>query len=266
MTTAAPPKPMLFGRLGIDRSGNPDAPIHIHPYPEVCHRGVVRPSVLALAVDMMAGFHAAEGAGSDWLFTTDLSVRAPSRFIPDRAITSGTLLRAGRTAVTSDVRMEVDGHLYAYGQAGFTRVPRRHGDPAEPDIHAVPAPSERPPLERPFVEEVGIEVTDPAAGRAAVVLRDELRNPAGVMQGAIVALLAEVAAEALADFHLGAPQVVTDLDVRYLAMGRVGPMEAEASWIGEPAGGSIAVTLRDRGTEGRVTTAVLARTAPAPEG
>ena len=265
MNATIPETPMLFGRLGIDRSGDPETPIHVNPYPAVCHRGVVRPSVLALAVDMMAGFHAAEGAGSDWLFTTDLSVRAPSRFIPERAVTSGTLLRAGRTAVTSDVRMEVDGQLYAYGQSGFTRVPRRHGDPPEPDIHAVPERAERHPLERPFAEEVGIEVTDPGSGRAEVVLRDALRNPAGVMQGAIVALLAEVAAEALADFHLGAPQIVTDLDIRYLAMGRVGPMTAEATWIGEPAGGSIQVMLRDRGNEDRVTTAVLARTAPAPE-
>ena len=65
--------------------------------------------------------------------------------------------------------------------------------------------------------------------------------------------------------NLGAPQIVTDLDLRYLAMGRVGPMEAEARWIGEPGGGSISVTLRDRGNEDRVTTAALARTAPAPE-
>ena len=254
---------MLFGRLGVERSADPDAPVHIYPYPQVCHRGVVRPSVLVLAVDMMAGFYAADGAGTDWVFTTDLSLRAPSHVIPERIETSGSLLRAGRSTVTSDVRMEVDGALFAYGQASFARVARRHGDPEQPDIHATPPELARPQLERSLFEEVGVEITDPAAGRAELVLRDDLRNPAGVMQGAIVSFLAETAAEALADHTLGGPQVVTEIDVRYLAMGRVGPMRAESEWIGPPAAGAIRVTLRDSGNRDRQTAAVLVRTVTA---
>jgi acyl-coenzyme A thioesterase PaaI-like protein len=258
------PSSPIFGRMGVDRTGDPEVPVRVNPYPQVCHRGVVRPSVLVMAIDVMAGFHAAAAAGTDWYFTTDLSLRAPSRAIPGQLVVTGSLLRAGRGTVSSDVRMEVDGRLHAYGQAGFARVPRRAGDPAQPDIHAIPPAAERIPLARPLVEEVGVHVTDAASGRAELALRDELRNPAGVLQGAVVALLAEVAAEALADHHLGIPQIVTDLDVRYLAMGRIGPIEAQASWIGPPEGRTVCVTLRDRGNEGRITTAVLARTTDAP--
>lgn len=257
---------VLFTRLGMEHTGDPAAPLRLRPHPALCHRGVVRPSVIALAVDMMAGYYAQVGAGTDWIFTTDLSLRAPARSIPECALVSGSLLRAGRSSVTSDVRLEVDGALYAYGQAGFIRVARRHGDPAQPDIHASPMRGAPRPLARPLHEEVGIAVTDAAGGRAEVELRDALRNPAGVMQGAIVALLAEVAAEALADASLGVPQVVTDLDIRYLAMARTGPMRAHASWVGPPGEGAISVLLRDAGNGDRITTSVLARTAAAPGG
>ena len=105
---------------------------------------------------------------------------------------------------------------------------------------------------------------DPDSGRVEVVMRDALRNAEGGMQGALVALLVEVAALALADAVCSVPQVVTELDLRYLAAGRTGPIVSEAHWIAGPAGETVRVELRDRGHGDRITTAAIARVAPVP--
>ena len=261
----AEPDLKLFGRLGIRAERSPDGEVVLRPYPQVCAKGVVRPSVLALVVDMMGGFVAEAGTGTDWIFTSDLSLRAPARHVPGEVVATGRALRTGRGIVSTDVEMREGGEVFAYGQAGFSRVPRRHGDPPHPHLHENRLRGELPPLERPLVEEVGVRVLDPSRGSVEVEMTDALRNPAGAMQGAIVALVAEVSAESLADHGRGSAQIVTDLDVRYLAMGREGPVTGSAEWIGPPEAGALRVELRDRGLGNRLMTSALARVAPAPE-
>ena len=110
-----------------------------------------------------------------------------------------------------------------------------------------------------YAEEVGFEVLDPAQGAIAVKMRDALRNPVGAMQGAIVSLVAELAAETLAEHTRAVPQIVTGLDIRYLAMGRHGPITSRAGWVGYEGSGTIEIELRDRGNEDRIVTQVLAQ-------
>ncbi len=254
--------PGIFARLGVSSRRDPQHPVRLDPFPAICAKGVVRPSVLVLVVDMMAGFHAEAGAGSDWVFTTDLSLRAPARRIPERVVATGQVLRAGRGSISCEVALRAGDRAFAYGQSGFIRIPRRHGDPPKPHLHPDEEFRRQAPIERPLVEEVGIRVLDPATGHCELALRDELLNPARVLQGAIVSLVAEVAAETLAEHASGAPQLVTELDIRYLAMGRVGPIWSRASWIGDPGSGALRVELRDRGNGDRLTTTVLARSEP----
>ena len=64
---------------------------------------------------------------------------------------------------------------------------------------------------------------DPLAGALEMPVTPELRNPAGTLQGAMVALLAEAAAEELVSARFGLPAVVTELDLRYLAQTGDGP-------------------------------------------
>jgi acyl-coenzyme A thioesterase PaaI-like protein len=257
-------------RLGIEGEWRDGAlqDLRLEPYPEIVHNGVVRISVLALVADMMGGWVADRNSHHDWVFTTDLSVRAPIRPVPSAIVASGRGLRVGKGTIATDVHMhDEDGGLVAYSQAGFVRMSRRYGDDPKPDFEsAAERWSNNRPLRitEPLELAVGIEIEDAATGSVVVALRDELRNPAGAMQGAMVALVGEVAAEAMAEHHLGAPQVVTDLDVRYLAMGRIGPVRAQAWFVGRPVDGAIHVELRDEGNDNRLMTAVLARTAPAP--
>jgi acyl-coenzyme A thioesterase PaaI-like protein len=122
-------------------------------------------------------------------------------------------------------------------------------------------------LDAPLRVVAGFRTVDASCGVVSAELRSNLLNPAGAMQGGMVAGLAEAAAEDLAD-HLRlagtARHVVTELDVRYLAQARVSPIVTRAWAVGSPADGLVRVDLVDDGGTGRITTSVLARVRPAP--
>jgi hypothetical protein len=48
--------PSLFARLGISAALKRDGPVWLEPAPEVCANGAIRPSVLVLMIDRVAGF------------------------------------------------------------------------------------------------------------------------------------------------------------------------------------------------------------------
>jgi acyl-coenzyme A thioesterase PaaI-like protein len=84
-----------------------------------------------------------------------------------------------------------------------------------------------------------------------VDMRSELLNPAGILQGGVAALLAELAAQQRLEAGSGRDLVATSFDVRYVTMGRVGPFEA----VVEPIGGDMAVVkVIDRGADDAVVT------------
>ncbi len=258
-----PAAPPFFTRYGFSRPEEAAIDLRIEPYAEICHRGVLRPTVLASAVDLVASLHVRRLAGEDATFTGDLSLRAPARPVPASIEARGRVLRSGRRLITTAVELQAEGEPVGYGETTFTRIPRDPDRKAPAVALGVPERIPSHPLERPLAEEVGVETVDRARGRIRLPLRDALRNPEGVLQGALVALLVECAAEALADEAFGRPQIVTELDLRYLAAARVGPIESDARRIGPPEEPMLRVELRDAGQDGRPTTSALARVADA---
>jgi acyl-coenzyme A thioesterase PaaI-like protein len=260
-----PGPPPFFLRYGISRTGDPAAPLVIEPYPDVCRSGALRPTVLAAAVDTIGSLFAREVAGRDGIFTTDLSVRSPVRPVPKRIVVRGALLRAGRSLIASEALLEVEGAPFAYGQTTFQRVPRKA--PAESsgasEALGLPEVLAHFPLERPLADEAGVVVADASRGRVELPLGPASLSPQGVMQGALVALVVEEAALALAEHGDAGAHVVTELDIRYLAVGREGPIVSSADWVGAREDGTIRVALRDAGHGNRITTAGLARVARA---
>ena len=257
----------IHARIGIGGTvaGNRLERVHLEPYPQLCANGVVRISVWVLMADMMGGWEAESHAANDWVFTTDLSVRAPILRTPKRVEGTASALRIGKGNVAAEVTMHDDtGELFAYSHVGFIRMPRRPTDPPKPIMtESAQKWGQRKLLTSLLAEAAGAQVIDPVMGHVEVALDDTLRNPAGAMQGAMVALVGELAAEELAAHHLGGPHVVTDIDIRFLAMGRVGPVYSRAAFVGPPSLGSIRVELRDRGNADRLMSAILARVTPA---
>jgi acyl-coenzyme A thioesterase PaaI-like protein len=95
-----------------------------------------------------------------------------------------------------------------------------------------------------------------------MAVRPEVCNPAGTIQGAMVALVVEAATEDLLEAN-GQPAIVTDLDIRYLGQATVGPVRTRCRSVGDDlsAHPAVQVELVDLAAD-RVTTLAYARTAP----
>ena len=104
---------------------------------------------------------------------------------------------------------------------------------------------------------------DATEGVLEMQVTPQLRNPAGTLQGAMVALFAEAAAEELAAARFGIPAVVTEMDLRYLAQTGDGPVRSKCTVLGEGADAPVQVELSDLSRE-RLTTLVYARSTTIP--
>lgn len=269
----------FYTRYGLTRTGDRDAPLVIAPYPEIRRHGQLRAAVVAAAVDIVGSFFTREVAGTDILYTTDLSIRMPRSGPPAELRTRGRLLRRGRTGVTTGVELlscdegcdeacdesrdETGAGVWAYGETTFARQPRAADARVTPADFALPDTFARHPLTRPLEDEVGVEVVDAARGEVELVLRPQVLNREATLQGALVALLVERAAETIAESRLGQPQRVTELDLRYLSTAKRGPVRSRAAFIGAPVDGMLRVELRDTGREDRLTATALLRVATA---
>lgn len=252
----------LVGRLGVTaRAAAGALVLQVEPRAELLHHGIVRASVLAFLVDAAAGI-VVDDQPDDWTFTSDMSVRMRPVPVADPVEAVATVLRRGRRSATCAVELVTTGGDHVgTGLIGFAKVPRRETDPPKPKVTPERFSSLFSGdvfLDRPLREAAGVEVLDAAAGVAEVTVTAELRNPAGTLQGALVALLAEAAAEDLVSTRFESPAVVTDLDLRYLAQAQVGPVRTAARLLGEGPDAPVEIRLSDT-SSGRLTTVVLAR-------
>ena len=253
----------LPGRFAIGARVHEDGGLRLTltPQAEVLHHGVVRASVLAYVIDAAAGI-AVDEDPDVWTLTTDLSLRMQPVPAPGAVESITTIVRRGRRSVTSVVDLvDERGETVGHTTIGFASVPRKEGDPPKPMVTPEVASrlfTGQSRLTEPLVAASGIQVLDAAAGVVEAKVTPELRNPAGTMQGAMVALVAEVAAEELAATRTALPVVVTDLDVRYLAQAPEGPIRTQCRPLGPGADDPVEVRLVDTSVD-RLVTLVYAR-------
>ena len=262
MTDISGPGMSVPGRLGVAaRLEDGQLILELTPQPETLHHGVVRASVLAFVIDVVAGIPLDQDA-TVWTLTSDMSVRMRPQPAPVRIDATNTILRQGRRSATCLVELTTDrGAPIGTGAIGFAHIPRRATDPPKPNVPLgqIPTIFRNPAtLTQPLREEAGIEVIDAAEGVVQVEVTPELRNPAGTLQGAMVALLAEAAAEDLMAARFGSPVVVTDLDLRYLRMAQVGPVRTRSRLLGTGLDAPVQIELVDTSSD-QITTLVYAR-------
>jgi acyl-coenzyme A thioesterase PaaI-like protein len=235
--------------------------LELAPQPETLHHGIVRASVLSFVIDAAAGIQVDDDPDV-WTLTSDMSVRMRPIPAPARITARNTILRRGRRSAVCKVDLTTDdGAPVATGGIGFVAITRKETEPAKPVVspeRAAEIFSGASSLTRPLRDEAGIEVLDAAQGVAQLEVTPQLRNPAGTLQGAMVALLAEAAAEDMISTRFESPVVVTDLDLRYLAPAQVGPVRTRSQLLGTTASAPVEIELVDTTTD-RVTTLVYAR-------
>jgi len=214
--------------------------------PEICSHGIALGSTLVMLVDVGAGWAAEMASGDDWSFTVDIGIRR-TPVQTQRINGTPVVQRAGRTISIDFPMVDDNGDATATGVSTFIRLPRRPQDPPRPNFPSDSMAIWHPP-DAPLAELLAPQRT---AHGLKVDMRSELLNPAGILQGGVAALLAELAAQQQLEAGSGSDLVVTSFDVRYVTMGRVGPFEA----VVDPVGPEMAVVkVIDRGADSAVVT------------
>jgi acyl-coenzyme A thioesterase PaaI-like protein len=217
--------------------------------------GLVRSSVLGTYADMVCGGLAHRRTGTRSPLTMDLAVRWLHPVEVPSMLIVGRLLKAGARIIHSEACFygPDGGEPFAVAQLGFMASPRPQD--SETPMPTVGTGIVRPAMTIPFPERVGCRVLAP--GVVELDLSPYVMNSAETIQGGIVALLGEVAAESVA----GAGQMATEIEVRYLSAVRVGPGRATAQILGRSGDGALVrVEVRDPGNNDRLTGLIMART------
>ena len=213
--------------------------------------GVVLAGPLLTLADHAGGVAAALTAGKA-LATADLAWRRGPIAHQTRVSAFAAVLRAGRTTVVSEITL-VDEHESPVGHAVMTSqmlsVDRPHLGYAAPDEQVTTPVA-------PLHEHCGIATSAGSnrTGTAEVAVRDDLRNGMGILHGGVIATVVEAAVLAASGDERA---VLTDLDLRFLAPGRIGPVRAEAT---SPTANVWRTEVRDLGQAGRLITLATART------
>ena len=240
---------------------------HLLSPPEIAARGAVSMAAVAFLIDVVGGL-TIDTDPDNWAFTSDLSIRLPLDVAPVSVDTRAIILRNGARSAVCEMPLTVNGKEWGSSLISFAKVSRREGDPVKPPFDANAAVTRMPtaPLGETLRSASGFVTRDSSQGIVAAKLRTELLNPAGAMQGAVVAGLIEAAAEDLADCVLGGdrPHVVIEMEVRFLAQNRLAPIVSSARFVGDPSDGRIRVDLRDDDGNGKLTTAAVVRVAAGP--
>ena len=211
--------------------------------------GPPRPSVLATIADCMAGIPACWVTVPNLAVTLDIVVRITAERCGDELALTGKIVKRGQSTVAGEILFADarTNELVAISYLTFMPSPRPQ-DQAPPLSNARRTNGSMPV---PIPEHVGVRILSP--GEAEVDLVRFTTQGSGTLQGGIVALVAEVAAQSLTG------TAVLDLDVRYLNAVRVGPGRAVAVPLGADL---VRIEVRDGGSDDRLAALVMARMAP----
>lgn len=220
--------------------------------------GVMRTGPLLSVLDSVGGLCAGLAALPDgWVVSTSLAARvvAPARVGPVHA--SASVLRAGRNSIVTSVVIGDEGAggaVVADGVLTSSILVPEHGPP--PWSRPLVLDPGDPPLDPPPLAE-WLQATAVDGGAVEMPLREELRNPWGILHGGAVAMLVDLAVE-----HV-TTGITRDVVLHFLAPNREGPVRARTRVVGDRSDGSVVrVEVNDEGA-GRVTAVAVATAAAA---
>lgn len=199
--------------------------------------GMPRLAVVAMLVDALGGMRSITAADPDWAFTADLSIHLLSAGPMERLQADLHVRRRGRRTLVIEADLLADGERPA-GAAllTFAIVPRPEHlvnitIDMTPGRRMMSRNSEFETLSTDYFDE--LHIVSHAPGFASVDLRPVVSNTVGALHGAIHAALIDEASASLGRAQFDGSAVVTDMHLAYLELGRVGPLEAHASFVGQ---------------------------------
>jgi uncharacterized protein (TIGR00369 family) len=257
-------------RVSLTFQGRGRAAILIPVVPEICTPdGALQVGAVATMVDVLGGSLTFRAVYPDWMATASLSVHLTGRPTSETIAAVGEVIRAGRTMAIIDVDIREDGGFLdgpskSIGTAmiSFSRLPRRENTPTfEPDLETaetVDFGTEGSGLERPYRDAAGVCVLDEGSGIVELEMKDYVRNSLGVLQGGMIAVLAETAGEMAGGAAAARPMTTKDLAIQYLSQGKTGPFRTRARVIRVTDDTALTrVEVVDRGVEDRLIAVVM---------
>ena len=113
----------------------------------------------------------------------------------------------------------------------------------------------------PLFDHLGLRWTDlrPTGVTVELDIRDDLRGPAGTLQGGVIATLVDVAAASTAAQGSSGLVATSEMTIHFLAPGRVGPVRAVGELLRSRSGGAaVEVRVYDAGRDDRLMAVALA--------
>ncbi len=238
--------------------------------PEILTRdGSLQVGAVATMIDVLAGALTARTVYPDWMATANLSVHLAGRPSCDTLVAAGEVIRAGRTMVVVDVDIREESgnpgrRLNSIGTAliTFSRRPPKVDTPAfEPGLEVsetVDFRIEGSGLKGSYRDAAGLRVLDEESGIVEIELNEYVRNSVRVLQGGMIAVLAEAAGEMAAGSAAGKPMASKDLAIQYLSQGKKGPFRTRTRVIRTTEDTALTkVEVVDRGLKDRVIAVVM---------
>lgn len=236
--------------------------------------GRPRAGALATVIDLAGAATALASVQPDWIATSDLAYWSGDPVTEGPIVVAAHLVRAGSNVVV--VRVDVgDGHgdddianMRAAGKGlmTFARIP---GSASAVSGRTLPESSPKQSMavagsgfRAPLLEQLAVRVVDPERGVIEIDRTDYTRNSFGSINGGVIAIAAEAAAETLTRAHGDAFEAI-DLSVNYLSQTRSGPARTAATLVRrDDRHALVEVRLVDAGNDDQllaISTVLLAR-------
>lgn len=257
-------------RVSLEFQGKGRAVIRAPVVPEICRKdGALQVGAVATLIDVLGGALTVRAVHPDWIATASLSVHMTGRPSSATIAAVGKVIRAGRTMaiIDADIREEEGvpaGSVASIGTAmmTFSRLPRREDTPAlQLDTDAPETfdfAAEGSGLHRPYRDAAGVRVLDEENGVAEIEMKNYVRNSVGVLQGGMIAILADVAGEIAARSAVNKPLTTRDLTIQYLSQGKRGPFRTRARVVRTTEDTALTrVEVIDKGLEDRLIAVVM---------
>jgi len=267
-----PPQDHMLRDLSIDviSTGAESATIQAPVVPEVCsEKEVLCVGLQATLVDVLGGVIAIPAVSPDWISTSNLSIHTTRPVMPGRIWAEGRILRAGRTSIVIGVEIQAQETAMSHqlAPAGFATITysRLPGNKTRLQMkttansqEAVRFSLKGAGLDKPFVQKIGVQMIDRAAGKIALNMTDYVRNSLGSLQGGMTAFLADLAGQYIAREATGKPGQTRDLVINYMSPGITGPFQTMAEVLRMDHGSVLTrVRVIDQGNKHRLMAVVL---------
>ncbi len=257
-------------RVSLEFQGQGRAVIRAPVVPEIrTLDGSLQVGAVATMIDVLGGALTVRAVHPDWIATASLSVHMAGQPASDTIVAAGEVIRAGRTMVIIDVDIrektnDPAGPSKSIGTAmmTFSRLPRREDTPALKLDMDVPETFdfgiEGCGLKRPYRDAAGVRVLDEGAGIVELEMKEYVRNSVRVLQGGMIAVLADTAGELAAGAAAGKPMATKDLAIQYLSQGKKGPFRTRVRVLRTTDDTALTrVEVIDRGMEDRLIAVVM---------